>query len=212
MEPKGKDHRHGEPERSAPDEAELKEDKQEGLASNSNHGHAESRGNPWTSIRRGIEYCGEHPFATGLLALLGLGGLFLGIADFQFSREEAKTTTEQVNRVEARVEELSERVGSTYRGGVFLLEEPVEGIYYNEWWAHPISSDEEISKFNQAEMTIRGEGKTIDFAGVLSMNCTNGRYLWMGTHNFIDPISEEKTKRLVPLQVTRNAYRLFCNR
>lgn len=101
--------------------------------------------------------------------------------------------------------------GESTRGdGVFLYEEKVE-IYWNEWWAHPLQSHETMKKYGQAELTITGEGKTVDFSGVISMNCNNGKYYWKTATNFQTALSGEKDlMAVVPDQVHKNVYKLFC--
>lgn len=58
-------------------------------------------------VRRGIEFVGEHPFATGLLALLSFAGLVLTVIGFGIDRQEADTTTQQVDAVSSRIEMLA---------------------------------------------------------------------------------------------------------
>lgn len=102
------------------------------------------------------------------------------------------------------------KAGELFKGGVFLYEEKIEGSYWNEWWGHPLKSKDDVINLGQAEITIRGEGKTVDFVGMLSINCSNGKYFWAGTQNFIDPITEIEAEEIVPKQVITNAIRLFC--
>ena len=161
-------------------------------------------------LQDGVEFCGKHPFVTGLFALIGLIGLVLSVVGFQIDREEATSTTEQVQRVEKKLEEISDKIGTPYRYGIFLFEEKVE-IYWNDWWAHPLRNKKEIERLGQAELTIRGEGKTVDFVGVLSMNCDNGKYFWRGVENFYTVIRNDKEiAEVVPTPVIKNVYKLFC--
>ena len=84
-----------------------------------------------------------------------------------------------------------------------------------------MKSMEEIRKTGNAELTITGEGKTVEFVGTLSMYCSGGQHSWRGVQNFYDSIAsrqkyqsirgdDERITKLVPNQVIRNVYRLFC--
>lgn len=58
-------------------------------------------------LRRGIEFVGRHPFATGLLALLSFAGLVLAVIGFGIDRQEADATTQQVEAVSSRIQALA---------------------------------------------------------------------------------------------------------
>jgi hypothetical protein len=163
-------------------------------------------------MRRGVEYCGKHPFATGLFALTGIVGLLITVIGFQKDRVDAQKTADQIEEVEIQLEEISGRIGTSFRGGIFLYEQPIEGVYTNDWWAHPLKSMEEIRETGSAELTITGEGKTVEFIGTLSMDCSGRHQRWRGVQNFYDSIrgDDERITELVPNQVIRNVYRLFC--
>lgn len=101
-------------------------------------------------------------------------------------------------------------VGSSYRGGVFLFEEPVE-IYWNEWWGVPLKDEQYMRRYHSAELTVWAEGKAVDFVGHIYMNCENSRYDWKAASNFGDRnLTSEEIDELVPRQVTRNIWKLFC--
>ncbi len=55
------------------------------------------------NLVRGIEWCGKHPFATGLCAILGVLGLIFSIYSENQSSSESKELRDTVNRVEAAV-------------------------------------------------------------------------------------------------------------
>lgn len=73
-------------------------------------------------IRHGIEFCGKHPFVTGLFALIGLFGLALSIVSFNLDREDAKGTTEQVQRVEKKIDEINAELGSSKQTQGFTID------------------------------------------------------------------------------------------
>ncbi len=50
-------------------------------------------------MKSAIEFCGQHPFATGLLAIFGIAGLILSVVGFQFDRQEAAETTDQISNL-----------------------------------------------------------------------------------------------------------------
>lgn len=64
-------------------------------------------------FKSAVEFCGRHPFATGLFALLSAIGLILAIVDFGYSRQEAESTEAQLGRVEQQVFSLEETVRSS---------------------------------------------------------------------------------------------------
>ena len=65
-------------------------------------------------IVRLIETCGRHPFATGLLSLLGVFGLVFSVYGFSLDRSDAESSRQQVDRVQASIDQL----GSQLRDGV----------------------------------------------------------------------------------------------
>lgn len=64
------------------------------------------------SLKRGVEYCGKHPFATGLFALVGVVGLLISVYGFTLDRQEASDTSQQVVSLEDDVEALADNVTS----------------------------------------------------------------------------------------------------
>jgi tetratricopeptide (TPR) repeat protein len=53
-----------------------------------------------SKLKGAVEFLGEHPFVTGVLALLGIGGLVLSIISYGVDRDESKLTGEQLAQVE----------------------------------------------------------------------------------------------------------------
>ena len=94
------------------------------------------------------------------------------------------------------------KVGSLTNGGVFLYRERVE-MYWNDWIAYPLADMHSLPSFGQVDLTIRGEGKTTSFDGVLSINCENGKHFWKGE---VPRYAVEE----VPNEVYKNAVSLFC--
>lgn len=115
------------------------------------------------------------------------------------------------NNMQAGRDVIVNRYGeSSGEEGVFLYEEKIE-IYWNDWWAHPLRSREHVARVRQAEVAITGEGKTVDFSGVISMNCENGKYFWKSASNFRRPLVDKQAiEDKVPDQIHRNVYKLFC--
>lgn len=54
-------------------------------------------------IHRGVEFCGKHPFATGLFAILSLIGLVLTIVGYNLDRSESIATTKQIQQVKNEI-------------------------------------------------------------------------------------------------------------
>ena len=64
-------------------------------------------------VRSFVEFIGRHPFATGILALLGLFGLGLSIVSYYKDRADAEGTTEQVGEVARQIDTLSTEVAQS---------------------------------------------------------------------------------------------------
>ena len=58
------------------------------------------------SMYRFIQLCGEHPFATGLLALVGLFGTIFSLYAFQVDQENGRQSTQQVYDIDAKIDKL----------------------------------------------------------------------------------------------------------
>jgi len=61
---------------------------------------------PLSLIKRGIEECGKHPFATGLFALLGVFGLLFAFYDFNVSQSQAEENTQAQADIRQELEEM----------------------------------------------------------------------------------------------------------
>lgn len=61
----------------------------------------------WHIARNAVEFCGRHPFVTGIVAFLSMVGLALSIVGYNLDRQEASSTTEQVRRVEEKIDRIS---------------------------------------------------------------------------------------------------------
>jgi len=70
---------------------------------------------PLLSLRTFVEFCGKHPFATGLFALLSIIGLVVSIIGYQKDREEALTTTEQVDLAHQKLNEIVTKLDAPSR-------------------------------------------------------------------------------------------------
>lgn len=68
-----------------------------------------------TNLHNFVEFCGKHPFATGLFALLSVVGLALSIVGYRQDREEALSTTEQVDLVQQKVNEIATKLDTSGR-------------------------------------------------------------------------------------------------
>ena len=103
------------------------------------------------------------------------------------------------------------KVGTNIEGGIFLHREPIE-IYWTDWIGFPLMT-KSAAATGQARLTVIGEGKAASFTGVLSINCTNGKYYWETATNGIEnlpPSNERLINEVVPRQVIKNATRLLC--
>lgn len=174
------------------------------------------------SIHSAVSICGKHPFATGAFAIIGLVGLIFSIYSFSVDRGDTAASTQQISdvnnavvsglaetstsieRIGTKIEQKNRANRSTYQDGTFLYEDKLEGVYSNFWTAYLLRHTP------SPELTIRGEGKTIEFSGVISLNCESGGYYWETSSDFQNPLSESETKKVVPIQAIRAARRIFC--
>jgi hypothetical protein len=104
-------------------------------------------------------------------------------------------------------QKASPKVGSATRDGrKFIYREKVEA-YWNDWSGLKVGGEDG----DQPSVHIRGEGKTADFEGVLSLNCSSGSgYLWKTASNFSKNLNEAAITEIVPLDVLAGAKKLFC--
>jgi hypothetical protein len=103
------------------------------------------------------------------------------------------------------------KVGAKAGGGTYLFREPVE-MYWNDWFGFPIMTPSSAGT-RQVRLTVVGEGKSADFVGQLSINCSNGKFFWEIAAQFGTALPSEKAiNDFVPGQVVSNARRLFCGR
>jgi hypothetical protein len=106
----------------------------------------------------------------------------------------------------------AQSIGSPYEGGLFLYQQPVER-YKNDWVAFPLMPRNKIPTTDQADVQIKGEGKTVDFSGNLSINCGTGKYSWKSASNFGKTLSQPaEVSEVVPTQALKNAQSLFCRK
>lgn len=79
---------------------------------------------------RAIEFCGKHPFVTGLFAILSLIGLLLTVVGYRLDRDEAQSTATQVQRVENKIDKISSSIDTP---SLTLDDESGE---INKYWKH----------------------------------------------------------------------------
>lgn len=92
-------------------------------------------------------------------------------------------------------------------GSVFLHDQPLEGVYGNNWWGTAVSS----ADTGQINVYIHGEGKTVEFDGIVSLNCESASgYYWKTASNFETPVKKAEMREILPKKVLQNARKLFC--
>ena len=94
------------------------------------------------------------------------------------------------------------KVGTAINGGVFLHREPVE-MYWDDWVAYPMMDRKDLPSDGQAVLAITGEGKSVNFNGILSINCVNGQNYW-------EAANADAPDEHIPVAVKNNAVSLFC--
>jgi len=63
-----------------------------------------------TLLKKGVEFCGKHPFATGLFAILGIIGLIISLKGYNRDRQEAEATTNQVDSVARQIQNIDTKL------------------------------------------------------------------------------------------------------
>ncbi len=94
------------------------------------------------------------------------------------------------------------KVGTTINGGIFLHRESVE-MYWDDWVAYPMLDRKDLPSNGQVTLAINGEGKSVNFNGILSINCENGQNYW-------EAANADAPEEHIPVAVNNNAVSLFC--
>jgi hypothetical protein len=103
------------------------------------------------------------------------------------------------------------KAGDKMNNGIFLYRNHIE-MYWDDWIAYPLSDKGAIKQTSQANLTIVGEGKTVDFVGNVNINCDNSKFSWKSGNNFSTILpSEEEVASVVPDEVMKEATQFFCN-
>ncbi|PZQ43722.1 MAG: hypothetical protein DI551_11600 [Micavibrio aeruginosavorus] len=166
-------------------------------------------------IRNFIEFCGRHPFATGLFAIIGLCGLVFSIYAYIGDMKATQSNEEHARAMEKKLANIESNINNSNGRGVFLYEEKVE-MYWNNWWAQPINLPGDIKTDGPPELQIIGSGKTVNFSGILDLQCESRVHYWRSTTNHDTPVtleeidSEDEDLRIVPPEVYKAAFKLFC--
>ena len=102
------------------------------------------------------------------------------------------------------------RVGSRFKDGrLFLYREKVDA-YWNDWSGMRVYRN--ISE-GEIKVYIYGEGKTSEFDGIVSINCSSkSAGEWIAGRNFFKSLNKMQIAKIVPSQVVNVARRLFCTR
>ena len=97
----------------------------------------------------------------------------------------------------------------TSDGHVFLYREPFEQ-FWNDWTGMRVNNPESKG----ADVYIQGEGKTVNFNGVLSLNCPQGwGHFWLSGAFWggQQPATREFLNENIPQEVVTQARRFFCD-
>ena len=90
---------------------------------------------------------------------------------------------------------------------VLLLKQELEGGYSDDWSGGLVSS----GQGDQVEVHIQREGKSGDFDGILSINCTSqSGYYWKTASDYSHALSEAELAETVPIEVISKAKSTFC--
>ena len=93
--------------------------------------------------------------------------------------------------------------GAGYR---FLYNEPVEGVYSNNWSGKYITN----AGYGTIDVAIKAEGKTVEFTGVLHLHCTNPNHSWKSGQNFGRAVRVDRMRDIAPNAMIARARKAFC--
>ena len=88
---------------------------------------------------------------------------------------------------------------------VFLFEEKLEHPYSNGW-----SGMLGKSEYGEADVYINSTGKSADFDGILSINCTGSNHTWKAAGIGGENANPNWVKETVPREVFARARKAFC--
>ena len=88
---------------------------------------------------------------------------------------------------------------------VFLFEQKLEHPYSNGW-----SGMLGKSEYGQADVYINATGKSAEFDGILSINCTGSGHYWKAAGIGDQNASSKWVKEAVPREVFAKARKEFC--
>jgi hypothetical protein len=97
-------------------------------------------------------------------------------------------------------------------GRTFLYNQPLEDDYGNAWWGALAPSDAP----GQIDLNVTGEGKTVDFSGLVTIYCqtanghNKGDWVWRSASNFGGAVMVDEVYKIVDQQVPVSAGKLFC--
>lgn len=92
-------------------------------------------------------------------------------------------------------------------GRAFLHREFIDRRFFNDWSGIKVSGNHSSQVF----VHVSGEGKTVGFHGILSINCNSGSgYYWETAANYKRALTEADLNEIVPLSVIANAKHIFC--
>jgi hypothetical protein len=102
----------------------------------------------------------------------------------------------------------SEDLAAAQEERPILYKQELEGVYFNSWTGMKVSG----SPGNQVDVHVLGEGKSVDFNGILSINCSSGSgYFWKTASNFHESLSEVQITEIVPIEVVAKSNATFCD-
>lgn len=144
-----------------------------------------------------------------LASIIGLIYLFIP------STAENKSTQTQTqsgnNNMQAGSSIIINNNESSSGGKIYLYEQKIEN-YWNEWYANPLKTRDKMLK-NGPSVLVTGEGKTVEFSGILDIDCGSGRKSWRSVQNF-NSLVEDKTEidQMVPKEVYHAICKIFYYR
>lgn len=116
------------------------------------------------------------------------------------------------NNVQAGEQVVVNNYSSQASKPTFVHREEIGGPYINEWYAQPLTSTD-VSGGRGLTVLILGEGKTVEFSGILNFKCDGGHKNWRSVQNFYQTITDEsEIKALVPEAVFHTTCRLFYHK
>ncbi len=152
------------------------------------------------------------------IGVIGSLASIIGLLYVFLPKESEKTIIDTIqnqsgsNNIQAGEKIIVNNYSNQSSKPTFVHREEIEGPYINEWYAQPLTSTDATNK-RALTVLILGEGKTVEFSGILSFKCDGGYKSWRSVQNFYQTITDEsEIMKIVPEAVYHTTCRMFYHK